>query len=608
VAYDIAEFVTEAIIVTGTSRFYLETNYGQPNPSPPPTWTRLGVPTGMWKIIYIPDPLGKDQVGAWFAANENPAYTGAINCLQRKLEVVRIRDVPEVLRLAGYEKFEVVELINRVVSAVQDVRALGNISLDPEDVREVIKFRYPSTCELGLPIFLPLETGENVVRTAVNLIKQEITGLKMDYELVFRLAILTDFGSWDDIYKGERLTGIFSISEDILAKTKDADQSILNQIQDKFEINWKEVNPEDMVIPMYGALAAFLHYDEESKKPNAIIPFTISASASLISLLFPSTPMHGSESVEEKIQDYYDDNPSRGVYDLIVVLDGSASIGESDFRIAKSAVANLLSSTKTEASKSRVGLILYSTISTTVINLANTLTPQELSFIINNMEYPNGDTLTHLGILDAISMFRNMGIPNRPMVSIVLTDGQSTNPSQTIQAAEASRNMGIITFAIGIGNSIVRSELRTIVGGNEGNIFEIGAYENLMELPFWLNVELDSIPLRPVQTEPFNSTVAAGDTLYCVLDLPPEGLTVEVVTSKGAVESYYSFSYRNPSEAYYDGKIGLGRHYLEKSMNEKHLGSVKDSIEVFVSIQGLEDGTDFSLIFLPGKVEGLFLV
>jgi hypothetical protein len=54
--YDIAKFVTEAHIVTGTSRSSLKTNYGQPDAAPLSDWMRLGVPKSVWKIIFMPHP------------------------------------------------------------------------------------------------------------------------------------------------------------------------------------------------------------------------------------------------------------------------------------------------------------------------------------------------------------------------------------------------------------------------------------------------------------------------------------------------------------------------------------------------------------------------
>jgi hypothetical protein len=54
--YDIAKFVTEAHIVTGTSRSSLKTNYDQPEPAPLSDWMRLGVQKSVWKIIVMPHP------------------------------------------------------------------------------------------------------------------------------------------------------------------------------------------------------------------------------------------------------------------------------------------------------------------------------------------------------------------------------------------------------------------------------------------------------------------------------------------------------------------------------------------------------------------------
>ena len=47
-------------------------------------------------------------------------------------------------------------------------------------------------------------------------------------------------------------------------------------------------------------------------------------------------------------------------------------------------------------------------------------------------------------------------------VVIVLTDGQSTRPTQTIAEAEALRRTGAVVIAIGIGSGVKESELDAI--------------------------------------------------------------------------------------------------------------------------------------------------
>ena len=61
---------------------------------------------------------------------------------------------------------------------------------------------------------------------------------------------------------------------------------------------------------------------------------------------------------------------------------------------------------------------------------------------------------------------------------IVLTDGQSTNPTLTRQAADKLHKMGIKVVAIGIGSNTDKDELKTIAT-DDLHVFQVGGFDAL---------------------------------------------------------------------------------------------------------------------------------
>jgi len=83
------------------------------------------------------------------------------------------------------------------------------------------------------------------------------------------------------------------------------------------------------------------------------------------------------------------------------------------------------------------------------IDLSNSLTPQEIETKIINTPYPDsGSTDTAQGIDMAIyELLMNKKI-NIPQTFVVLTDGDSNDPSATVLAAERANRGVIRTFAV----------------------------------------------------------------------------------------------------------------------------------------------------------------
>lgn len=171
--------------------------------------------------------------------------------------------------------------------------------------------------------------------------------------------------------------------------------------------------------------------------------------------------------------------PCYNTNDLVIVLDGSGSIGSSNFETAKRFVDKLAAAYNVQDG-SRVAFITYSFTASTVFALSNTLTAAAMSSTILNAPYEASITNTHLGIDAAIKQF----LPPRtvPWNMVVLTDGVSTDPSATSTSVATAHSLGIRSFSVGIGSGVDHQELLDIAGGNSNRVFTAKNFDDLINL------------------------------------------------------------------------------------------------------------------------------
>lgn len=146
--------------------------------------------------------------------------------------------------------------------------------------------------------------------------------------------------------------------------------------------------------------------------------------------------------------------------DLILVVDGSDSILEVDYKKQRLALASLMRELHLGPKESRVGVVVYSTTIAQVIPL--TYDVDRLVNETSTLVHPRDGTNTALGISKMIEMFKSDGRQNVPWVSIVITDGISKDPALTAQEAALARDMKVNMFAVGISHLIYQAELEAI--------------------------------------------------------------------------------------------------------------------------------------------------
>ena len=160
------------------------------------------------------------------------------------------------------------------------------------------------------------------------------------------------------------------------------------------------------------------------------------------------------------------------------MLDASGSIGDSNFEKMKDTVENIVSSLTIGANKTRVAAMIFSDSATLVFNLNRYTEKDPLIEAIRGIEYTSGYTNTDLalrvlreGVFSEILGVRPENDSIR--IAVVITDGQSNNPTKTSQEAELLRSSAKFRiYAIGIGSGIDEDELISIAG-DSNNVLQV---------------------------------------------------------------------------------------------------------------------------------------
>ncbi|XP_078275198.1 LOW QUALITY PROTEIN: collagen alpha-1(XIV) chain-like [Rhinoraja longicauda] len=153
---------------------------------------------------------------------------------------------------------------------------------------------------------------------------------------------------------------------------------------------------------------------------------------------------------------------ARAVADIIIVIDGSWSIGRANFRLVRQFLTNLITPLHVGADGIRIGLIQYSGEPRTEWDLAKYSTKNQVLEAIQRMRYKGGNTYTALA-LDHV--YRNTLQPSagaRPEAAkflLLLTDGKSQDDVNS--SAQSLKNAGVEIFAIGVKNAD-KAELKQI--------------------------------------------------------------------------------------------------------------------------------------------------
>jgi len=203
-----------------------------------------------------------------------------------------------------------------------------------------------------------------------------------------------------------------------------------------------------------------------------------------------------------------DDFSEKGCHnpaDIVFVLDESGSIWGPHFTKQLEFVQNVVDLFDVRPTKTRLGVLTFGDKPRIIFQLGNHTNEADMKADIKAIKQMRGETYTDDALLEARTkmLSADRTRPSVPHICIVITDGESNNPSLTaLEAAHAHRE-GIQLFAIGVGPYVNREELKAIASSPE-LVFEVDDYEALDKLRgelAWKACQVSTV-LPPTTTEP----------------------------------------------------------------------------------------------------------
>ncbi len=217
-----------------------------------------------------------------------------------------------------------------------------------------------------------------------------------------------------------------------------------------------------------------------------------------------------------------DTNQSGCSLDLMLALDGSGSISETDFEIMRDFVRRLTSSFTIGPRDANVGIIQFSTTAELYIGLSDD--PVGVNAAVDNMTKFGSST----NIAAAIDLAQEQFVTRRagiPRVIIVLTDGLHNEAGNPIVSADRARAAGTAVFGVAVG-SVDFDELSQISGGDQ-NIITVSGFGGLNTI---LDILLNNTCAVVVVPQPGDENVEIGapvdeGDVEFVIDAPDAGGT-----------------------------------------------------------------------------------
>nr|XP_014263936.2 collagen alpha-1(XII) chain-like [Maylandia zebra] len=212
--------------------------------------------------------------------------------------------------------------------------------------------------------------------------------------------------------------------------------------------------------------------------------------------------------------------------DIVLLLDGSWSIGQINFQTIRNFIAHMVSVFNIGPDSVQIGLTQYSNKPKTEWNLNAHPTKESLLRAVAALPYRGGNTLTGMALNYILknSFKPKVGLrPDSHKIGVLITDGKSQD--EVILASQNLRDSGIELYAIGVKNAD-EYELRSIASDPDDiHMYNVYDFQFLVDITDELSVNLcnsvkgSEAPTNLVTSEVTQSSFRATWT-------PPNG-TVE---------------------------------------------------------------------------------
>lgn len=163
--------------------------------------------------------------------------------------------------------------------------------------------------------------------------------------------------------------------------------------------------------------------------------------------------------------------------DLLLILDGSGSIGDDTFRNQIAFAMHLAQRMNVSNEGSRMAVIQYAETPQLEFTLNQYTHPTQLEWAIQRINFLSGATNTGQALKLALERgFHGARGGDIPKVAVVVTDGQSQD--EVSEPAQVLRDAHITVYAIGVTNLVNVHQLHQITG-NPVRVFTVESFDQL---------------------------------------------------------------------------------------------------------------------------------
>lgn len=178
--------------------------------------------------------------------------------------------------------------------------------------------------------------------------------------------------------------------------------------------------------------------------------------------------------------------------DVVFVLDASSSEGSANFQKQVDFVKDFVKRYQIGPNNVQVGLVTFSSSAHNIFYFDTYSDQASLLKALDSVPYQSGSTYTNKGLQYArlfhLNGYQHHHRTNAKQIVVVLTDGQSTSPSDTTYQAKRLHDLGAEVYAIGIGNNVNTHELQNIADSAH-HVFQVSGFNALEGIQRELNQE-----------------------------------------------------------------------------------------------------------------------
>ncbi|GAB1600178.1 protein PIF-like [Argonauta hians] len=164
--------------------------------------------------------------------------------------------------------------------------------------------------------------------------------------------------------------------------------------------------------------------------------------------------------------------------DAIILIDGSDSISDNDWGKSRNFARGLIDSFNIGMDTMHVGMMVYSSGIGDVVDLQQFRSKETLKTLASGLRHPKDGTNTANGIREMTKMMEREARPGAARVAVILTDGRSRYPNETIEEAQKAKSAGIVMITVGVGHAISRDELAQIAT-SEREVIDVSDFSSL---------------------------------------------------------------------------------------------------------------------------------